>query len=1004
VARIIGEAAVRISFDTRGSATQARVAGEKVGREFAKGANNPQGASFIQFNEADFLPKAEKAGDDAGKSFGEKMLARLKNIDLGALLGSAFASLGNLVQGSVGLTLLGAKAGIALAAITNLTTGVAGLLSALGTLAGGAAAAAPAVLATLAAVSLTLKVGLSGVGDSLKALTSGDLEKFQQSLTTLAPEARAAVSEFAKFKPQLDGIRSSTQNDLFLGLSKPLGTLLTNFLPQTNALFNGIALSLNSAARETLGFLNSTSGVGQVQQLFGNIRGTVAGLAPAVSPFLEALLRVASVGSSFLPGLAEQLGGVSQRFAAFIDNANESGALQNFFGKAIGVASQLGSILHDLFSSLSSVFGLASQAGGGVLNNLQAMVTALHAFTSSGSGQAAILGFFESMRTITASLMPVFTTLAGVIGTTVAPILARLASIIGPALTPLIQGLGTALQAASPGLAAIATGVAALFTAAGPALTALGRLAGVIGQSLGAVLERLAPVLNDVVTALADALTQALSDPAIVDGLVAVGQALGDMVIALAPLLPQLAKLAGPLLDLLVQALDAVKPLLGPLVGLFGSLVDIVVALLPILEPLIPLIELVAKALGLVAVVAEKVVEALAFLINKVKELFGFIGDLVGAAVDLITGNFDTAGQLTSNLSDKFGEMSGRIDTSVGNATTSILQFTDNVTKNLEVFSGALGGALGDGALAADHFQDRFTSALQNFSGSVGANLGSVLQQTDDFQRRFTISMAEFSGSLGGAAGSAVDFSTRTGSAFSAAADQVQASINRILGITNAAVGPLGAAGSAAGSNYAAGVGAGGGLASTQAHSIVDNLTAIFGDTTRFGAAGSALVGAFSDGMSRSAAAAKATAARIMANVAALFPSSPAKEGPFSGTGWTPFRGAALVDGFAGGILSRLTAARDAAAQVAAAVADPLSQAVPTSTTAGTSATSAAGTGQQVTINQTNVMLPGTDVQQFASEVNRRGALALSAGPVSLPTSQGSVQSGMAAPNTLIGV
>ncbi|ABD58443.1 tape measure protein [Mycobacterium phage Chill] len=45
-------------------------------------------------------------------------------------------------------------------------------------------------------------------------------------------------------------------------------------------------------------------------------------------------------------------------------------------------------------------------------------------------------------------------------------------------------------------------------------------------------------------------------------------------------------------------------------------------------------------------------------------------------------------------------------------------------------------------------------------------------------------------------------------------------------------------------------------------------------------------------------------AKKVLGALSDWFPSSPAKKGPFSGTGWTPYRGKALMEGFAEGILA----------------------------------------------------------------------------------------------------
>jgi phage-related protein len=97
-------------------------------------------------------------------------------------------------------------------------------------------------------------------------------------------------------------------------------------------------------------------------------------------------------------------------------------------------------------------------------------------------------------------------------------------------------------------------------------------------------------------------------------------------------------------------------------------------------------------------------------------------------------------------------------------------------------------------------------------------------------------------------------------------------------------------------------------------------------------------------------------------------------------------------------------AAAAMAADAMAAINDPLASGITIgvpSVAAGTATGAGAG---GITLNQVNVMQPGADVMQFASEVSRAGAAKLSSGANSLPVSRGPAQAGMASPDSVFGV
>ena len=88
---------------------------------------------------------------------------------------------------------------------------------------------------------------------------------------------------------------------------------------------------------------------------------------------------------------------------------------------------------------------------------------------------------------------------------------------------------------------------------------------------------------------------------------------------------------------------------------------------------------------------------------------------------------------------------------------------------------------------------------------------------------------------------------------------------------------------------------------------------------------GSSLIEGFKQGMIAKANDAYEAVKGILQKIRNLFPASPAKEGPFSGKGWTPYSGAALIDGFAEGMQSRMTNATTVARQMASGVGKELS-------------------------------------------------------------------------------
>jgi phage-related protein len=93
--------------------------------------------------------------------------------------------------------------------------------------------------------------------------------------------------------------------------------------------------------------------------------------------------------------------------------------------------------------------------------------------------------------------------------------------------------------------------------------------------------------------------------------------------------------------------------------------------------------------------------------------------------------------------------------------------------------------------------------------------------------------------------------------------------------------------------------------------------------------AGKAIIQGLIDGIKAAAGALGGVVKDILGKVRSLLPFSPAKEGPFSGRGWTLYSGMSIVQALADGIKLKTGAAVGEAARMAAAVSDAMNITTP---------------------------------------------------------------------------
>lgn len=737
----------------------------------------------------------------------------------------------------------------------------------------GAVALIPAAAASATVALGALAVGFQGVGKAIK--DAGDPKKFAKDLEKLSPEARKAAIAVKDLGVQAGAFRVAVQDALFKDMDATITKLGNVLLPGVKKNFVEIASAVNDGARAFALFAGSKKTVADLNTLFANTKLSLKALIPAGIAFSTALRDIVTVGSNFLPIIADSLKSVSERFATFVAKARDSGQLSEFFSRGIITLKLLIDILKNVAQSILSVFKTARDAGDGLLEALDRAAKALKDFVTSAEGKTAILNFLNSAKQAAIALAPVLKAVFSLFANEIAPILSRIGVVIGPAVAQFINTLGLALRIAQPGIEALARGFSDLVRGVAPALPAIGRLAAVIGESLGTVLTALAPTLGEVVRILADALSKALSDPKLIEGLIAIGKAFGDLFIALAPILPSLAELAGVILKALADVLSAIAPVLADVIKQFvdallpfmpdlvGAFLDLVKALLPIVKILLPVFLEIMKAL---LPIVKPVVEILVFLLKIITPIINLLAAFLISLIKVVEF-VEKVIQALSKLSGFFvkalvGDTNAAMDSFsqkiAGEAVPAVI---DSLGKAGSAIDGLRGGLFGM-VISAFETSDSFSRASERVAKSAADSFGAVQGSAQDTVTKFlSILFPSFD-----------QLAAKGSGSFSAIADAA----NRAFLITV-----------------------------KQSRDSLLEVARIF-QSSDFGPAGAAAVGSFAEGMvsSRAQLLIQKAARQVMEAVASWFPHSPAEVGPFSGTGWTPFRGRALVEGFAEGITS----------------------------------------------------------------------------------------------------
>jgi phage-related protein len=338
--------------------------------------------------------------------------ARARVGQIPAVAASAFGALVRLA-GSVATVAGGVGGVIALVGVVAQLSGAAGL-------------AVPAMFA-LAGVMAAVKLGADGIKrafeplgptlDKLKAQVSGAFEK------SLAP----AVSNLKRLLPQLSpGLR-------------------------------GIATEVGGVATKFTAMLATTKTTGELNTILGGTSKIVQNIGNFLAPVGRAFITIGATAMPILERLTGGLGGVGERFDAFIQRVAADGSLTAWIENAIAKIGEIIEFFQQIGSIVGSIFQAANAAGLGFGGTLGTVVGVVDEFLSSVEGQTALTAFFTAINQVATVVGTVLAAALRAVAPIIPPLssaFAAFATMVGAVLVPAIRLLAPVLQGLASFLAA----------------------------------------------------------------------------------------------------------------------------------------------------------------------------------------------------------------------------------------------------------------------------------------------------------------------------------------------------------------------------------------------------------------------------------------------------------------------------------------------------------------------------------------------------------------------
>ncbi|WP_307663280.1 hypothetical protein [Streptomyces sp. V1I1] len=651
-------------------------------------------------------------------------------------------SLGRLVSMAGGLGGVAMSVGRIAAMLGAAAPLAAGLAATIANIAPAAGLAATGIFAMLLATQ-TLKLGMQGVGDAVKAaFDTSNPEAFNEAIKKLSPNARAFAIAIKEMAPEFKKLQQQVQDRLFAGFDTLAKNMASATLPHLRKGLTQTADALNLMGK---GVGNAAVRMGKNGTLGQAIGGATAGLknlSRIPGQLTVGLTQVAAAAAPAFARLTAGVGTAMDGIADKISKAFESGAMEKAIEQAITLIGQLANIAGNVFSVIGSIFTAAQASGGGFIGVLQQITAALAAAFASPAVQDGLRAIFQTMAVVAKTVAPLLiSALQGIapVFTALGPPIQTVVKALGAALGPIIKALGPVLEAAAKAVGAL--------------LVALSPLLPVIGQLVAALLPALTPLfdaLNKVFVALAPVISQIATT---------LGATLAPIIAGLTPIIAILAKTIGDQLVIFIGMLGdliiALSPTLIQLGGIFGELLvavapliktlgDLATKLLTELMPFIqPLIELIAKLAAmfadeLAAVIRTVVIPAIQMIVALLQGDFSGAWD---AAKRMVSGAIDTivrwltqfpqkAWAALSSFASKLGqraqEAGGRLKDAIARKVLEAVAKVRELPGKAVSALGNLGSRLFESGKALIR---GFIDGIKNMAGRVGDAVSGVLSK-----------------------------------------------------------------------------------------------------------------------------------------------------------------------------------------------------------------------------------------------------------------------------------
>lgn len=236
----------------------------------------------------------------------------------------------------------------------------------------------------------------------------------QETMDRLSPSAQKFVQTLIGMQPLWDRLTDAAQEPLFEGKAEEFEAFVTDIAPHFETGMTRISAAWNDNITALFTSLGSDTGTGLIDRILGNTGEAQERLSKAIDPLVRGIGTLSAAGTDALPRIADGLAAVSERFAEFIEAADEDGRLEQWINDGITGVASLGESVLNIGKSFTAITQAAG-GGGSFLQWLERATERMQRFLNSTEGQNALKQFFAEGRAIFEQWKPILEDIPGLL-------------------------------------------------------------------------------------------------------------------------------------------------------------------------------------------------------------------------------------------------------------------------------------------------------------------------------------------------------------------------------------------------------------------------------------------------------------------------------------------------------------------------------------------------------------------------------------------------------------